>query len=122
MTMHEVGIAHNLLALAAQNIPDADRVEVRSLKIRLGPLAGVSQEELRFGFEVAAHGTPFAGARLDVEETPAIIYCSHCRQEFVLPDGELLVCPACATASVQVVRGKELTLVAIEVAEDDDTS
>lgn len=119
--MHEVGIAQNLLALAAQSTPDIAGAQVRSLKIRLGPLAGVSQEELRFGFEVAAHDTPFAGAHLDVEETAAVIYCSHCRQEFVLPDGELLICPACATASVQVVRGKELTLVAIEVAEDDET-
>lgn len=120
--MHEVGIAQNLLALAAESVPEINGAQVRTLKVRLGPLAGVSPEELRFGFEVVAQDTPFAGARLEVEETPAVIFCPHCQQEFVLADNELLVCPHCAAANVRVIQGKELMLVAIEVAEDDDTS
>jgi hydrogenase nickel incorporation protein HypA/HybF len=118
--MHEVGIAQNLLALAAESVPEINGAQVRTLKVRLGPLAGVSPEELRFGFEVAAQDTPFASARLDLEETQAVVFCPHCQQELILTDSEILICPLCAAPNVRVVQGKELTLVAIEVAEDDD--
>jgi hydrogenase nickel incorporation protein HypA/HybF len=122
LTMHEVGIAQNLLALAAKSAPDINGAQVHALKIRLGPLAGVSSDELRFGFEVAAQDTPFAGARVEVEETHAAVFCPHCQQDFVLADSEFVLCPVCAAADVRVTQGKELMLVAIEVAEDDGSA
>jgi hydrogenase nickel incorporation protein HypA/HybF len=116
--MHEVGIAQNLLATAQQQL-NGYTAPVVALKVRLGALAGVSCDELRFGFEIAAADTPFAQAQLEIQPIPTVIYCSDCRAAKTLAADEPLHCPTCGSVDVRVVQGKELALVAIEVTDDD---
>jgi Hydrogenase/urease nickel incorporation, metallochaperone, hypA len=40
------------------------------MHVRIGRLAGVASDALRFSFDVAAAGTPIANARLDIEDVP----------------------------------------------------
>ena len=47
-----------------------ERVSVRRVLIRIGPLSGVVPDALRFAFDVAIEGSPIAGACLDIEEVP----------------------------------------------------
>jgi hydrogenase nickel incorporation protein HypA/HybF len=116
--MHEVGIAQRLIESAAEAMPTTPCAQVTALHVQLGPLAGVSEEELRFGFEVAAMGTPFAGALLAISRTPVVIYCPLCQQEFALPEPILLRCPVCGASLVRIVRGQEITLRAIELCDN----
>jgi hydrogenase nickel incorporation protein HypA/HybF len=68
--MHELSIAMSLVDAVCDELPRlGDRVAVRSVRIRVGPLSGVGADALAFAFEVAADASPIAGARLEIEET-----------------------------------------------------
>jgi hydrogenase nickel incorporation protein HypA/HybF len=68
--MHELSIAMSLVDAVCEEMPRlGERVTVRSVRIRVGPLSGVVAHALAFAFEVAADESPIAGARLEIEET-----------------------------------------------------
>jgi hydrogenase nickel incorporation protein HypA/HybF len=113
--MHELAIAQNLIETAVAALPEVADARVTALRVQLGALAGISKAELRFGFDVVSAGTPLAGARLEIEEIPAVIDCPHCQARFLLADSDYPVCPICGATAVGVVQGKELTLMSIEV-------
>jgi hydrogenase nickel incorporation protein HypA/HybF len=113
--MHELVFAQKLIETAqAALVEQTDQVV--ALHIRLGAHAGLSKDELIFGFEVVAAGTPFARARLKIEEQPTVLYCPQCDARFMLAPTDALFCPACNTLQVQIIQGKELLLQSIEVA------
>jgi hydrogenase nickel incorporation protein HypA/HybF len=65
--MHELSVAMSLVDAICEELPQLGAVTVHSVRIRVGALSGVSMEALMFAFDVAADGTPIAGARLIVE-------------------------------------------------------
>ena len=113
--MHELAIAQRLIDTASAALPRAARGPITAVKVQLGALAGLSKDELVFGFQVVATGTPFAAAALEIEELPAVIHCSHCNANYSVSDLVTFYCPLCDSADVQVVQGKELTLRSIEM-------
>ena len=61
--MHELGISRNIVAIVA----DAARGRrVRRITLEIGALSGVVPEAIEFAFDLAAEGTPAAGAVLDI--------------------------------------------------------
>ena len=56
-------------------------------------------------------------AELLMEETPLVVYCHTCRAERTLTTPQQLLCPACGQPTPQVVRGRELEVVALEIEE-----
>ena len=73
--MHELAIAQRLIETAVAALPKSADAQVAALRVQLGALAGVSKAELQFGFDVVSAGTPFAGARLEIEEIAAAVDC-----------------------------------------------
>lgn len=68
--MHELSIALSLVDAVCEELPRlGDKVFVRSVRVRVGPLSGVVPDALAFAFEVAADDSPIAGARLEIEHT-----------------------------------------------------
>jgi hydrogenase nickel incorporation protein HypA/HybF len=67
--MHELSIALSLVDAICEELPRLGSVCVQSVRIRVGALSGVVPDALSFAFEVAADGSPIAGARLDIEAT-----------------------------------------------------
>ena len=57
--MHEMAIAQRLLDTASAALPATAGARINVLRVRLGALAGVSREELLFGFDVVKSGTYF---------------------------------------------------------------
>jgi hydrogenase nickel incorporation protein HypA/HybF len=115
--MHELAIAQRLIETASAALPSATAGDITAVKVQLGALAGLSKEELAFGFTLVSTGTPFAGASLEIEELPAVIYCLQCDGNYVVADLPAVTCPACNTANVRVIQGKELILRSIEVSD-----
>jgi hydrogenase nickel incorporation protein HypA/HybF len=112
--MHELSIAHNLVELASTAALDAGVSQVSAVHLRLGLLAGVVPEALEFGFEIAAQGTPLAGAQLLIETVPVMVYCSACHETVLLANIQYFYCPVCGEPTSQIVQGRELELVALE--------
>jgi hydrogenase nickel incorporation protein HypA/HybF len=62
--MHELSIAVSIIEIAEDVVSQHDATHAESIHLRLGPLAGVAEESLRFSFTLAAAGTAAEGARL----------------------------------------------------------
>jgi hydrogenase nickel incorporation protein HypA/HybF len=120
--MHELSIAMSLIDAACEEAERLGNIQVEALHLRLGALSGVVREALEFSFELAAEGTAIAGARLDVEEVPVVVFCPACRVERELPSLQSFRCPVCGTETPDVVRGRELELVSMEVTDETEVA
>jgi hydrogenase nickel incorporation protein HypA/HybF len=107
-----------LVELAAEKAGQSGAARVVAVHLRLGALAGVAKEALRFSFDVVCQGTGLEGARLVIDEVPVVVMCPRCRTERVLGQVLRFCCPACGTPTADVVRGRELELAALEVSDD----
>ena len=117
--MHELSIAYSLVETAQAAAQQANAQGVKTVYLRLGALAGVVEEALQFGWEIATADTLLAGATLAIERVPLVVYCPHCAQAVALPSTHYFRCPVCDTPTPQVVSGKELELLSMEVFDAD---
>ena len=92
---------------------------MHALHLKLGTLSGVVKDALLFSYEVACNGTPLEGSQLLIEDVPVVIYCSQCEAEQQLDSIQRFCCPVCGTLSSDVVKGRELEFVAMEIEADD---
>jgi hydrogenase nickel incorporation protein HypA/HybF len=88
---------------------------IDALALRVGPLAGVVPEALSLAFDVVTEGTPAAGARLVIEETPIVLRCRACGARVEAP-ALTADRPCCATPCMDVVAGRECDLAWLEVS------
>lgn len=112
--MHEIGIANSVLECVhteAQRFPGR---HIYKVGIRIGELAGVDPEAMRFCFEALVRGTDFEPLSLDVDFRPRRYECHTCGQSFV-SQFEDLTCPHCGGVDSQFIEGDELELAYLEV-------
>jgi len=112
--MHELSIAQCLVELATEEARRHGMGRIRAVHLRVGVLAGVVTEALRFCFDVATAGTMLEGAKLIIDEVPVEIFCPRCAEPRTLSAPLPMACPVCGTRSAQVLRGRELELYALE--------
>ena len=118
--MHELSIALSMIEMATEEAERHGGAKVTALHIRLGPLSGVVKDALLFSYEVASNGTILEGSQLVIEDVPVAIYCSECQAEQRLESIQRFCCPVCGTLSSEVVRGRELEFVAMEIEEREE--
>jgi hydrogenase nickel incorporation protein HypA/HybF len=112
--MHELSIALSIVDAATE---EAERHggRVAAIHLRLGPLSGVVKDALVSAYDLAREGTPLAGADLVVEDVPAVAFCPACAADRPLASVQELCCPVCGAPTPQIVRGRELEVVALEL-------
>lgn len=69
-SMHELSIAMSILDIVGEEAERRGNVQVEAIHLRIGALSGVVKEALLSAYELAAEQTPFAQARLIVEDVP----------------------------------------------------
>jgi hydrogenase nickel incorporation protein HypA/HybF len=112
--MHEMSIAQNILEIVREHVPEEDTSNVRSVKIRIGELAGVVHNSLAFCFSTLVSGTPLQKATLDILSIPVTAQCNICAKESRLEYG-VFVCPLCNSFDIRIITGSELNVVEIEL-------
>ena len=115
--MHELSIALSMIEMATEEAERRGGTRVNALHLKLGPLSGVVKDALLFSYEVACNGTLLEGSQLFIEDVPVVIYCRECQSEQQLESIQRFCCPACGTLTSEVVRGRELEVVAMEIEE-----
>lgn len=112
--MHELSIAMSIVEMAEQ---EAQRHggRVAAVHLKLGMLSGVVKEALLSSYEMASADTALAGSQLMVEDVPIIVYCPSCQEQRQIKSAQWFCCPECGTPTSEVVQGKELELVALEI-------
>ncbi|MCP9803869.1 hydrogenase maturation nickel metallochaperone HypA [Cyanobium sp. T1G-Tous] len=113
--MHELSLMEAVRdqSLAAANAEGATRITAISL--RIGSLAGVEPEALRFAHTVVMAGTIAAGAELRIEIVIARFFCEPCQQAFDTEQGDCL-CLRCGSFSRRLLQGRELELTSLELS------
>jgi hydrogenase nickel incorporation protein HypA/HybF len=117
--MHEMGIALQIIDIASASIPqDVRSAKVERVNLKIGKLSAVVPESLRFCFEVVSKDTPLAGAELAIEETPVLARCKTCDERWTIEE-PVFICRACGGGELEILSGRELDIVSIEIAEGD---
>jgi hydrogenase nickel incorporation protein HypA/HybF len=113
--MHELSIALSILDELEEQIEKHDHAAVEAVHVRLGVLSGVDPQALRFAYELAREGTPFAASRLKIESVRLLVLCLQCKQTHQ-PDPQNICCPRCLTPEQEILEGRELEVRALELA------
>ena len=111
--MHELSLAESVVRIATAH---AAGRPVAKVELKVGHLRQVVPSALAFAFELVAQGTPLEGAELAMEEVPAAGRCRRCGTESELP-GFPLRCRACGGLDLELLRGEELRVDALELEE-----
>jgi hydrogenase nickel incorporation protein HypA/HybF len=112
--MHELSIALSILDLVEEEAARRG-CRVAAVHLRLGPLCGVVRDALVSAYDLAREGTPLAQADLVVEEMPIVVSCPACASEQTLASAWELRCPHCGTPTPEILSGRELEVVALEI-------
>lgn len=112
--MHELSVAMGIVEGVEEESARHDG-HVNAVHLRLGPLSGVVKEALLSAFELACAGSSIEGARLIVEEVPIVVYCPVCQGRQTIVSIQWFCCPKCGTPTSEVIQGKELEIVALEI-------
>ncbi len=114
--MHEIGIANSIIE--AGQIEAARRVGSKLVRIgiRIGTLAGVDSDALRFAFTALTQGTELDAVDFEIQSCPRRNRCFDCDEVFetaLYSDS----CPCCGSGKSILVGGEELDLAYVEVEE-----
>jgi len=109
--MHELAITQSVVDVVTGRTGSAP---VASVRLRVGRLAGVVPDAMRFCFELVTAGTPLEGAALEIERPEGRGHCRTCGADLALAD-PVLLCD-CGSADVEVLAGRELAVASVVLA------
>ena len=118
--MHEMGIAFQIIEIATDSIPpDAGEVRVERVNLKIGKLAAVVPDSLRFCFDAAIKDTPLDGAKLVIQELPVIARCRDCDTQWTI-SSPAFTCENCNSGSLEILSGRELDIESIEIVQEEN--
>ena len=115
--MHELSIAMSIVDMAEEESSRRGGVAIRAVHLQLGLLSGVVKDALFASYEMACEHTALEGSRLVVEEVPVLVFCHQCNAKKPVHSLQSFCCAECGTFTGDVVQGKEIFVVGLEVDE-----
>jgi hydrogenase nickel incorporation protein HypA/HybF len=114
--MHEMGIANSVLQAVRTEMGLHPGTYPCKVGVRIGEMAAIDPEALRFCFEAIILGTDLESLALGIEVCPRRHRCQLCGREFIVRDYDSR-CPQCASLETTCISGDELELAYLEVEE-----
>ncbi len=119
--MHELSIASALLETVQAEAACHPGAQLRKVGVRIGELAAIDPEALRFSFEVLTRDAGLEALLLEIEMCPRRHRCPGCGTEFVVREYSFQ-CPACGSAQTDCIAGDELELCYLEMDEHEPSA
>jgi hydrogenase nickel incorporation protein HypA/HybF len=113
--MHELSLAMSILEIAGEQSEMRGGAVIRAIHLRLGPLAGVVKHALVSAFDLAREVSSCPDSELVIEEVPLVAMCPQCDAQQTLASCQDLSCPVCGTPCANLISGRELEIVAMEI-------
>jgi hydrogenase nickel incorporation protein HypA/HybF len=107
--VHELTLCRGLLQQVTTIAEEHQASAIKSIHLKVGPLAGIEIELLKRSFPLVAHGTPAQEALLEITPAKATIHCDKCDVTSEL-DNIQLICPHCQSTATTLLSGDEMTL------------
>jgi len=114
--MHELGIANSVLEAVRSEMTRYPGNYPCKVGVRIGEMAAIDQDALRFCFEAIIRETDLEPLELSIEVCPRRHRCLVCERDFVVRNYDSR-CPHCASLDTTCVSGDELELAYLEVDE-----
>lgn len=112
--MHEMSMCESIVQIIEEQARVQDFTRVRRVVLRIGALAAVDPEALRFCFDaVAAHGVA-RGAELDIRDVPGVAWCMPCAARVPVARRHE-PCPRCGSQQTVLQGGDDLSIQELEV-------
>lgn len=112
--MHEMSICEGILQILEEQARIHGYRRVKTMRLEIGPLAGVELDALRFSFEVVAKGTLSEGAGLEIIQPPGEAWCLPCGKAVPIRE-RFDNCPECGSYQLKVTSGDQLRIKELEV-------
>ncbi len=110
--MHEYSIVQALVDQVEATAAERGALAVRSVRVRIGELAGIEVSLLATAYDVYRVRTICAEAPLEIERVPARWTCPDGHAD--VASGHVLVCPACGRPA-RLAAGDEIILDRVEL-------
>jgi hydrogenase nickel incorporation protein HypA/HybF len=114
--MHEMGIANSIIEAVHAEAARYRSAAVIKVVVRIGELAAVDPDALRFCFEAFTRETEYESLQLEIEFCVRRQRCSACGAAFDAKDYEFR-CPQCGEENTECIGGDELELAYLELEE-----
>jgi len=115
--MHEMGIALQIVEIATASIPPHMKgVRVERINLRIGKLSAVVAQSLTFCLDIITRDSPLEGAGVHIDEIPVVARCRSCAHEWQV-EKAVFSCPACGSGELDIVSGRELEVVSLDIAD-----
>ncbi|QMV19890.1 hypothetical protein GOB94_15285 [Granulicella sp. 5B5] len=114
--MHEIGIANSIIEAGQTEAARVAGSKLVRVGIRIGALAGVDCDALRFALTALTQGTELDDVDFEIQSCPRRNRCLDCDEVFVTAlysDP----CSRCGSETSVLVGGEELDLAYVEVEE-----
>ncbi|MBL1256871.1 MULTISPECIES: hydrogenase maturation nickel metallochaperone HypA [unclassified Methylocystis] len=112
--MHEMALTESIVDIVCEEARKQGFGKVRVVRLKVGAMAHVEPEALRFCFDAVSRGTVADGATLDIIRAPGEGWCLDCGKTVPL-DERFGACPECGGRHVQMTSGDELRIEELEV-------
>lgn len=114
--MHEGAITRSILDAALAALAENEvRGTAREVRVIVGVCQGLVPDAMKMFFDAFKAETPLAEAELVVELQRMVAHCPSCQKDFER-DEPILICEECGSP-MNLIKGKELLITAIEVEE-----
>ncbi len=107
--MHELSLVTGIVGILEESAARHGVRRITMVRLRVGELTAALPDQLRFCFQVVSDRPLLVGARLEIEQVPAMARCRRCEYEFPIGQGSL-TCPTCGTPGARFVTGTELVV------------
>lgn len=115
--MHELSIAMSIVEMAEEESQRQGGLRITGVHLRLGALAGVVKNTLMSSYELACEQTILTGSKLVIEDVPGVVFCPTCDAHRPVQTSEWFRCSECGSLASEIVSGKELEIVSLEIEE-----
>lgn len=111
-----MGIANSVLEAVRTEMGLHPGTYPCKIGVRIGEMAAIDQDALRFCFEAIIQETDLQSLELGIEVCPRRHRCQVCGGEFIVRDYDSR-CPQCEALETICISGDELELAYLEVEE-----
>lgn len=112
--MHELPVTESLLEISLKYAEEANATCIKDLYIVIGQLASIIDDSVQFYWDIISKNTIAEGATLHFKRIPTEFKCRDCNHLFS-PSNNDFSCKLCGSTKIEIVRGREFFLEAIEI-------
>ncbi|MEF8873324.1 MAG: hydrogenase maturation nickel metallochaperone HypA [Candidatus Thermoplasmatota archaeon] len=128
--MHEYSVMNQLVSALLDELEgEKENIErVKKVRIEVGELTFLGEDQLKFAFETLSKDTIVEGAELDIEKINSEVRCENCGYEGGINYSEdpafhysvpVISCPEC-DSKPKIVKGKETKIVGVTAVEKEE--